>query len=79
MKSSAVKLKKVGYSAKNKSRFTNKFWHCWTHGRNFVAEWGKNGSDGQIRTWTCCSAAQALEKMNNMISSKLAKNYTYAD
>jgi len=76
--SDAVKLQKVGFSTKNKSGHTNKFWNCWTHGRNFVAAWGKNGTDGQIRTWSMASAGQAMQKMNEMIQSKLAKNYTYA-
>lgn len=78
MKSGKVELEKVGFSVTNKSGQTNKFWHCWTHGRNFAAQWGKNGTDGQVRTWPMVSAAQAAQKMNEMIQSKLAKNYTYA-
>jgi len=77
-KESKVSLKKVGYSEKNKSGYTSKFWNTWTHGKNLVCQWGKIGTDGQIRTWSFHSAYAATAKMYDKVDSKLRKGYTYA-
>ena len=73
-----VKLEKVGYSDTNKSGHTSKFWHGWTHGTNFIAHWGRIGTDGQIRSWNCGSISAADAKLQTKVDSKLAKGYRYA-
>ena len=47
-----VRLELVGANPKNLSGESNKFWEGWTHGTNFLAHWGANGTDGQIRSWS---------------------------
>lgn len=77
-KAATVTLKKVGLDDANKSGQTNKFWSAWTHGANFVANWGRNGTSGQTRSWPMGSPTAAERKLVKMVDSKLAKGYVYA-
>ena len=70
-----VELEYVGTNYKNVSCESKKFWYGWTHGTNFVAHWGRIGTDGQMRSWKMSSASAAHAKMQDKIDSKLAKGY----
>lgn len=76
--SGKIELKMVGFNANNKSGSSNKFWSGWTHGTNFIAHWGRRGTPGQIRSWSCQSAGAATAKLQDKVASKLAKGYVYA-
>jgi len=73
-----IKLEKVGFNSRNKSGHSSKFWTGWTHGTNFVAHWGRIGTDGQIRSWSCGSKYSADAKLQEKVNSKLAKGYAIA-
>lgn len=70
-----VRLELVGANPKNLSGESNKFWEGWTHGTNFLAHWGANGTDGQIRSWSFKSAFEAVAKLREKMDEKLRKGY----
>jgi len=70
-----IELEFVGTNHNNVSGESNKFWSGWTHGTNFVAHWGKIGTDGQIRSWKCSTPSAAHAKLQDKVDEKCRKGY----
>jgi len=74
-RSNAIRLELRGFNPNNKSGESKKYWEGWTHGSNFVAHWGRIGTDGQVRSWNCGSSFSAESKMREKVASKQSKGY----
>ena len=70
-----IKLEYAGTNYNNVSGESQKFWHGWTHGTNFIAHWGRIGTDGQMRSWKCSTPSAAHAKLQDKVDSKLSKGY----
>lgn len=58
---------------------SNKFWEGEVNGRVFTARWGKIGTTGQTKSWTCSSDAAALAQFETKVDEKVRKGYVHSN
>lgn len=53
----------------------DKFWIAIRTGKSYELHWGRRGTQGQKKTYTCASETDAVKEMNKKVKAKLNKDY----
>lgn len=54
---------------------SSKFWQVSVKGADLITQWGRIGTEGQVKTKTCASASAAETEMRKLIDQKTRKGY----